>query len=481
MFGKNKVNFSKALIICAWHIGVICNINAQKFSTAVEIILQGDSQGTLIFGRHVAGQSLGMDTLQLYPDASCYRIKKENLTTGVFFVGSKQKLLFNFVLTPKDNHFNIRQVAVDSFQVEGSSENAAFFLFSKSKARIEQKIEQSKQMLEMVSRATKSDQEALKPIEEGISDLYGDIDQLGEDYRKKYPNYWSSRVLKSMEVPSLPAHIKPELKNGRANPAVRQWHRSHYFDQTDFSDSTLLYNHLWPVFFSQYFISVAHSEPDSFAFDIDRVVSKMPNEGPLYRYALRQMIENVEQAIYPGQDRVFVHLVDKYFQPERTKWIDQATLLRTKGKADLHRHNLTGNIAPSLDSLVYADGITPFHFDSVQSPFSLLIFYSPLCHHCMEVLPGVYDTWLKYKKAGLDAVAVATDDQFDFWKGFILTKEWKWKNVADPNGKLAFKEVYAAYNLPVIYLLDAQRRILWKRILAKDLDLVLSRYMTLKQ
>jgi hypothetical protein len=51
-----------------------------------------------------------------------------------------------------------------------------------------------------------------------------------------------------------------------------------------------------------------------------------------------------------------------------------------------------------------------------------------------------------------------------------------WIDIADPTGANTFEKSYATYNLPVIYILDKDKRILRKRIKAEELGDLLSKF-----
>lgn len=90
-------------------------------------------------------------------------------------------------------------------------------------------------------------------------------------------------------------------------------------------------------------------------------------------------------------------------------------------------------------------------------------------------MPGVYQSWKDFAPKGLGAVAVSMEN-YDFWNNYVQQQGWIWQNVADPSGKNDFQKDYAAWNLPVIYLLDKDHKILRKRIRTTELVEVLREY-----
>ncbi|MEZ4893812.1 MAG: TlpA disulfide reductase family protein [Saprospiraceae bacterium] len=106
----------------------------------------------------------------------------------------------------------------------------------------------------------------------------------------------------------------------------------------------------------------------------------------------------------------------------------------------------------------------PVELYEIEAPITLLIFYSPLCSHCMEVMPNIYQAFLDYQVKGLAAVALNTDEESAYWKKFVAQQNWIWYDVDDRNKMPEIENQYNAFNLPVIYILDKDKRILAKRV-----------------
>ncbi len=258
---------------------------------------------------------------------------------------------------------------------------------------------------EMVQKATKNDPEALQPLREEMQKMVQEVDVLGRDFQQKYPTHLYSRMLRSIEVPDVPQKVKAS-----PNPkAALWWTKAHYFDNTNWRDSALLRNSMWPVFFDNYFNRLTAPQADSIIAAADRVLKKMPKNGPFYRFAIVSLTSNFEQSEFPGADRIFIHMMDAYHKKGNTPWVDTVTLMRLQYKADVHRPNLTGNVAPALQLPDETGKQMSLH--DIEAPMTLLVFYSPLCEHCQKSMPSIYQTWLDYRKTGLQAVAVNTDDQ----------------------------------------------------------------------
>jgi thiol-disulfide isomerase/thioredoxin len=298
------------------------------------------------------------------------------------------------------------------------------------------------------------------------------------EFQQKHPERLFAKMLRSVHYPPPPAGLKPYDSKGQPNNDFFRWIKAHYWDQNDFTDKRLLYNDLWYRYLNGYLEKFTAAQPDSLNAAIDRLLRKMPKDSLFYQFTVQYTSQLFEQSGWPGADRVFVHLADTYLQPGSTPWLDEATLLRIQYKADINRPNLTGNPAPPL--VLPDETDHPVRLDTIHAPFTLLIFYSPLCEHCMSYLPDIYQTYLDARPLGLAAVAVNTDNEYQNWKQFVVQQGWLWYDVADPSGKNDFEKPFAAFNLPVLYLLDKDKKILLKRIPPEDLRQVLQYYLQRK-
>lgn len=427
-------------------------------------------------GRYYGGDLYRVDSVTVDAATGTFQFTKSGLRPGVYFVGVEEGRLFDFLITSPSDSFQVSGNATrfDSLTAGHSEENRAFFDFERKRKSVERRMSAKRSMLEMLQRATKNDPEVMRPIRAEMQKMIQEVDALGREFQRKYPKHYYARALHSIETPDVPQKVKADQ---RKNAALR-WTKAHYFDYTDWRDSALLCNNLWPTFFDNYFNRLTVAQADSIITSADRILKKMPKHGAFYRFAVVRLARTFEQSDFVGADKIFVHMVDFYQKKDDTPWVDEAMLLRLAAKADLHRPNLTGNPAPLLTLSDENDVMVSVQ--SIPSPMLLLVFYSPLCNHCMEFMPGIYQTWLDYEKSGLKAVAVNTDDQFNHWRQFVSQQQWRWTDLADPTGKNTFERDYAAYNLPVIYLLDKNKKILRKRIEPAQLGAVLGEYLVKK-
>jgi thiol-disulfide isomerase/thioredoxin len=436
--------------------------------------IEGLKNGKITLGHYYGGQAYRIDSVVVANPNEAFTFKREDLKPGLYFLSSGGTRLFDFVVASARDSFTVRGSAaqLNALTAEHSDENTAYFAFEKERKVLEEKITAKEQLLDMVGRATKGDREAMQPVQKELEALYKSGDSLAIAFTKTYPSTLYAQMLLSVRPPEVPKNLKPTLRE-KPNPAYTRWQRNHYFDHTDFTDERLLYNNFWHSFFDGFFAQHVVPKPDSLIRAMDEVIAKMPRNGAFYRFAVMRLVQFFEQNEAPGADRVFVHLADKYLQKDNTPWLDIATLERLAYKADAHRSNLTGSLAVNIE-LPDETGKTHTLYE-VTAPVTMLVFYSPLCDHCKEMMPKIYQIHLDYSAKGLQTLALNTDKQHVYWKKFVAQQGWQWLDLASPNGIETLEKQFSAVNLPVIYLLDKDKRIVAKRVQPDKLGEALSR------
>jgi peroxiredoxin len=442
----------------------------------INVRLDGLKSPQVTIGFYLGDGMYLADSVKVDTILGAFNFSTKKLTPGEYFIAIKEGRLFNFMLDKTGQSFQINgsMMRLDSLIAENSPENTAFLQFEGFSKKQDAKIEQANASLEMIRRAAKNDRSILAEFEKNIQNLQREKLDMALKLSKENPDFLWSKVVKTIQVPEVPSNIPLLLENKRVNPAYYSYIQKHYWDNMNFQDSTLLYNQLWINYFENYLGRFTAAHPDSLNANIDLLLQKTPKNGYYYRYLVKFITQKFELTDWPFADKVFVHMVDTYQNPKTTPWLDQVTLLRLEDKANAHRGNLVGNIAADL---ILADtaGQT-FDLKKVEANGILLIFYSPLCAHCQEAMPKIYEAFLAFEPRGLKAIAVNTDKELDYWKNHVKEKGRKWLDVMDPTFKNAYEKPYSTWNLPVIYLLDKDKRILRKRVKPEELGELLGKF-----
>jgi len=96
-----------------------------------------------------------------------------------------------------------------------------------------------------------------------------------------------------------------------------------------------------------------------------------------------------------------------------------------------------------------------FKLSKNASKYTLIVFWSVWCPHCIESIPLIHKTYRQYAGKGFDVIAICIDDEEDAFQDFIKQNELKWKNIRipyDSNSKVILK--YNVDETPKMFVID---------------------------
>jgi peroxiredoxin len=181
-----------------------------------------------------------------------------------------------------------------------------------------------------------------------------------------------------------------------------------------------------------------------------------------------------------GMDAVFVDLSESYYLSGDAYWADSALTAKISDRVARLKPNLLGNHAPSM---VLVDTLMrPTSLYSLNADYFVLYFYDPDCGHCKKktpVLKELYDT--KLKDMGVKVVAANIKKDVEKWKKYVKEQNLNWINLADPNVRSNFRYEYNLETTPIIYVLDAQKKIIAKKLDVDQIEDFINKQIELKE
>ena len=194
-----------------------------------------------------------------------------------------------------------------------------------------------------------------------------------------------------------------------------------------------------------YFDKLVAPLSDSINLEISRLIERTSFKPDLRDFILWHLLEKYRHPEYMSQDQVFVYLFDEYFSKLKIKDLNERNLALIRDKAERFRRLALFHPAPNFrlnDS---------FDLQSVKSEFTVLFFYDhdcDLCHQEMRDLDSVCEQHPEIKVMAID---MNTDD-------------------------IRVDVLYDLYDIettPLIYVLDRDKRIIAKKIRARQIPLIL--------
>lgn len=224
---------------------------------------------------------------------------------------------------------------------------------------------------------------------------------------------------------------------------------THFWDGIEAFDGPTDEN---PVLASQldfYFDKMVTPLPDSITLEITRLIDRTSDNADLRDFILWHLLEKYEHPEYMSQDQVFVWLYDQYFSQLKINDLHETNLAMIQEKAERLRRLALFNIAPDIH---IGDSI---NLHSVESEYTVLFFYDHSCEVCIA------------EKRELDSVCAALPEIK------VLPIDLNMESTTNLSELLAIFDTYDIESKPLIYVLDKDKRIIAKKIQAKQIPLVL--------
>ncbi|MES2622655.1 MAG: TlpA disulfide reductase family protein [Bacteroidota bacterium] len=138
---------------------------------------------------------------------------------------------------------------------------------------------------------------------------------------------------------------------------------------------------------------------------------------------------------------------------------DKMVQLIIKSRLERITKCLTGNPFVDVQLRDTAGAVQKLSQTVASAKLTLLIFYSPGCSHCKELLPQLVPLWDIYKDKGLKIFTVGSDANRDEWLAFIKEHTGNgWVNVTDTDNTYNMK--YVVSSTPAFVLIDEAGKII---------------------
>jgi len=381
--------------------------------------------------------------------------KIEKHPTGVYRISFQDSLYTDVIL----NHENVIMAndiknLSGSIRIIESEENKIFYEYWQMEWPINDSIRIISKLGDAIYEANGHkltpdlDSMALKAYQ--LSDK---LDKYTYSLISKSQGLYVCKLLKAYVTPDWPAYKKtPGVQFYKSKHAFL---KEHFFDNVDFSDSTLLNSEVFYVLCTDYLSKFVDTENDSnYIAAVDFVLNKAQPFKPVYDYILNLFIHTFEDTEW---EATFIHLVDDYLS-KNTCTADESSATLSERSAALKK------LKPDLkapDIQMNDEAGKPVSLYAIKAKVILLMFWSPDCEHCEGVMPQIQHIYATYHPLGLEVMAASIDLDKNAWISAINKYGMKWICVSDHLGfQSPVVKAYNAYSTPTFFLLDSEKNII---------------------
>ncbi len=395
----------------------------------------------------------------------------EPLAKGMYSAGTEGKNEVDFFIdNTGDQHFSVvfdPEYVQQTLSFKGTPENEAFVRHLKMMDGIRRQIRQ----LQMRMQQNLQYPDSVRAIKASARKLQVETEAKIHELEKQFPGSLLALYLKTSKDPAIPEPSVPFVTANREQ-LLQQYYYSqtvaHYFDNFDFSDNRLIKLPVLKQKMMYYFTQLLVPQPDTLIARLDQLLSGTSINPPVHLWSIKYLYNLFRESPFPGLTGISVYIAEKYIIANPGMFNDSAFVARIKTRVEKAKLNPVGSTVTNL-VLQNPDGQT-IELNKLRAPVTILYFFNPGCDACHAITDKLSAVYSVYRKKGLAVFAVYVDRNRDEWIKFIESKELDWVNVFDMEGTQGIEQKFDVNAIPMIYLLDKNKKVVGKDIPVEALE-----------
>jgi peroxiredoxin len=286
--------------------------------------------------------------------------------------------------------------------------------------------------------------------------------QFLDSLTKLYPNSIAVRISKIYQSPFVPVSMNKEERMA--------FLKAHYFDNVNFSDTTLLRSMVFPNKAISYMSLYSNNRlpqkqlETEFIKAVNVILGAASVNPELFRFLLDYLVSGFDKFHF---DDVITYIADNFQDPNSCE--DQTRKSSLQKKLETFQKLAIGKTAPELE--VPDTKNKPVKLSGISSEYTLLVFWSTQCPHCVAMMPRLKEIYAKQQPRRFEVMSVSIDTSRTAWTAYLKEEKLNWINVSDLKGFYGKSaDDYNIYATPTIFLLDREKKILAKPITLMELE-----------
>lgn len=423
---------------------------------AYRIVLQADgsSDTMLILGHYYAQHRYVDDTAYNNGKGKFVFEGSQQLSPGLYFItNSSNSRYIELAIYHESPTFQLltdNHNWVANMQVKGSKQNEVFFNYQRASNRLYEEMMEAKQTLDSAAFV------AFRRAQ------YVQMDSIKQALYLQHPEAMIAKMIHATK--SVEEDVPIRWNNGDSLTQRERfdYFMKHYFDNMPLDDDFLLRTPK-EIFYQRVMDYtdkyMRGMPPNEICPLLDSLIDRAEPAPDLYRWLIVQLTEKYLQSHVMVYDEVYVHLVQRYFATGKVQGLSPSTVDEQVERASKWERLLVGKVAPELilfDTLRIAHSL-----HHMGGRYTLLLFWSPTCGHCRDIIPALYEEFVKVADSlNLTAFAILTEPDEATqtkWKQFLTDHHInspRWVNMSGGEANVDWREVYDITTTPQIYLIE---------------------------
>ena len=378
----------------------------------------------------------------------------EELHPGLYFFTNNSNRYVEFVIYNEKPNFQFHTDDRNwtmNMKVKGSRQNEIFYQYQRGSETIYKEIDAAKGTMDSAAMAQYTRQQHLR------------VDSLKLAIINQYPDAMISKMMNAVrnvdeEVPTRHPDGTEMTQRERYD-----YYMQHYFDHIPLNEDFIVRTPK-PVFYKHVMDYIEKymrgGSPAMICPLLDSMIDRSEPAPEVFKWLVFTLTNHYLQSNVMVYDEIYVHLVQRYFATGKAGYfLDPSTIDEQIERATKWDRLLVGREAPEL--ILFDTNHYAYSLHRMKGDYTLLVFWSPTCGHCREVIPAVYKVFEEYSDSiNLTAFTILSEpDETTVvkWKKFINDHNMhnpRWIHLNGAEANVDWREVYDITTTPQIYLID---------------------------
>lgn len=442
----------------------------------IKVKIEGYRERKLTLVYYFGNQQYIKDTVKMGTDGTYTFSGATPLFPGIYsIVMMPENLGIDILISEQEQQFSVftkKSSPFGDLKFIGSKENELFQQYIHYVGENNPKLDTLRARYKRSAEGSKKEQlkqELLK------------LDSTTQRYTRQFINENRSSYAALVIKSSLPLRY-PTFTGTDEEKILKTWYyaRKHCFDNIPLQEFRLLRTPHYYQAITTYVNELLFQHPDSLKIGIDYVLNQLrPNKEAFEYYAIALLRQYLQPKVM-GMDAVFVHLVETYVQSGQVKLASPEQQTKLVQMAQKLKPLLMGKVAPDINLKDRAGKALSLH--SIEAEYTMLVIWAYDCGHCKHSAPYWKSFAEKFKNKGVKIVALCHVPENEVpacWKYVDEQGLGSWLHVYDP--KLAYIKTYNVESTPQVYLMDRNKVIIGKQIVAEKMEEVVDQIIQLRQ
>ncbi len=378
--------------------------------------------------------------------------KKKSLHPGLYYITNNKDRRLDFAVYNGERNFTLTVDNANwkvSAEAKGSKENELFFNFNRMNEAFYRQMDEAKAEMDSATFRNTYLPEQLERFERERMEFIG-----------QHPKAMVSRMMlatRDLEIPREHPDGTSMTNNERY-----EWLMAHYFDNVPLDDDFIIRtpeNVFYERVMNYVDKHMKNLPPSMICPLLDSMIDRSEPAPEVFKWLVHTMTEKFLQSKVMVYDEVYVHLVKRYYETGKAFWMSPSGIDKEVERATKWERLLVGRESPEL--ILFDTTRRAWSLHRMPGEYTLLLFWSPTCGHCRDVIPAVYKVFEKYADSlQMSAFSILSEpDEHTTvkWKDFLKKHHIdhpRWVNLNGGEANVDWREVYDVQTTPQIYLIE---------------------------